>query len=235
MVRIKMKATDGPGMWRKLGLPRPIPSNSDEEAMENPPPIPRNIDTEPAAGPETRRSDSPDVQTYRRRKRAMMIEPPPSSPTVAMETQAGETPQEDTLSASRGQKRPRMPSPPPPPSPEQEPETPIATHPAGHEESGLPNSLPSDLLSDLPSDLPKPIHPDHITQALTFNKVSERARLDRVSSLPYHPGPIIPRHERVFRRRTANQLTTTQQTAHTDTPAESEQKIQEEAPPATPQ
>ena len=43
----------------------------------------------------------------------------------------------------------------------------------------------------MPSDLPKPTHPDHITQTLTFNKASERARIDRVSSTPYHRGKYI--------------------------------------------
>ena len=37
MVRIKMKATGGPFMWKKLGLPRPIPSDSDDEARDTPP------------------------------------------------------------------------------------------------------------------------------------------------------------------------------------------------------
>ncbi|XP_021616564.1 classical arabinogalactan protein 9-like [Manihot esculenta] len=143
-----------------------------------------------------------------------------------METQGGETPQEDTPSATLGQKRPRTQSSPPPPSSEPEPETPIATHPAGHEEgdmpSDLPTDMPSDLLddlpsdapsdmpSDLPSDLPRPSCPDHITQALTFNKVSEQTRLAKISSLPYHPGPVTPRHERIFRRKKANKLTTAQ-------------------------
>ncbi|XP_021621492.1 swi5-dependent recombination DNA repair protein 1 homolog [Manihot esculenta] len=184
MVRIKMMATGDPSMWRRRGTPRPvrIPTDSDEEAMDNPPPVPTTTDTAPTTGTEPRRSDSPDIQTYHRRNKARMIEPPPSSPTVAMDTQGGETPQEDTTSTSHGQKRLRTPSPPPPPpppSPEQHPETPIDTHPASYEEGHLPN------------DLPKPAHSDHITQALTFNKASERAQLDRVSSLPYHASKYI--------------------------------------------
>ncbi|XP_043809045.1 extensin-like [Manihot esculenta] len=156
-------------------MPRPIriPTDSDEEAMENPSPVPNDADTE--AADEARNTVSPATQTYRRRTRASLIAPPPSSPSVATDTQEGEMPEEDTPSTSHGQKWPRTPSPPPSPSPEQQQGTPSATPPVSQEEG------------ELPSDLPKPTHPDHITQTLTFNKASERARLDRVSSTPYHP------------------------------------------------
>ncbi|XP_043809751.1 arginine-glutamic acid dipeptide repeats protein-like [Manihot esculenta] len=152
MVRTKMVAIGGLGSWRRRGMPRPIriPTDSDEEAMDNPPPVPNDADIGTTEGTKTRHSDSLSVQTYHRRNKATTSAPPPTSPTVAMDTQGGETPQEDTPSTSRGQKRPRTPSPPPPPSLEQEPETPIDTHPASHEEGNLP------------SDLARPTHPDHI-------------------------------------------------------------------------
>ncbi|XP_043816047.1 cell surface glycoprotein 1-like [Manihot esculenta] len=61
--------------------------------------------------------------------------------------------------------------------------------------SDVPSDVPSDTLSDmpsnLPSDLPRPAYPDHIVKSLTFNKISERTRLLKVSSLPYHPGKYI--------------------------------------------
>ncbi|XP_021602610.1 cell surface glycoprotein 1-like [Manihot esculenta] len=179
MARSKMKVTGGPGMWRRHGMPRPIriPTDSDEEVMEKPPPVPNDADTE--AAEEASNTASPATQTYRRRTRASLIAPPPSPPSVAIDTQEGKTPEETTPPTSHGQKRPRPPSPPPSPSPEQQQETLSATPPISQEED------------ELPSDLPKPTHPDHITQTLTFNKASERARLDRVSSTPYHPGKYI--------------------------------------------
>ncbi|XP_043809764.1 extensin-like [Manihot esculenta] len=178
-------------------MPRPvrIPTDSDEEAMENPPPVPNDADTE--ATDEARNTASPATQTYHRRTRASLITPPPSSPSVTTDTQGGKTPQEDTPSASHGQKRPRTPS----LSSERQQETPSATPPVSQEEG------------ELPSDFPKPTHPDHITQTLTFNKASERARLDRVSSTPYHPGPLTPRHERVFKKKKATQISADQQPA----------------------
>ncbi|XP_043808377.1 rxLR effector protein Htp1-like [Manihot esculenta] len=220
MVRIKMKAIGGSFMWKKLGLSRPpSPSDSDDEAWDTTPPVPTSTETPPATGAATGRSDSPAVQTYRQRKRTTMIVPPPSSSTIAMETQGGEIPQEDTPFAPLGKKRPRTPSPPSPSHPEQETETAIAIHPAGHKETDAPSDLPtdmptdlpddlpsdapsdlptdlptdapSDMPSDLPSDLPRPTCPDHITQALTFNKVSEQTGLAKISSLPYHPGRSI--------------------------------------------
>ncbi|XP_021623849.1 cell surface glycoprotein 1-like [Manihot esculenta] len=199
-------------------MPRPIciPTDSDEEAMENPPPVPNNADI--VAADKARNTVNPTTQTYHCRTRASLIAPPPSSPLVARDTQGGKTPQEDTPSTSHGQKRPRTPSPPPSPSPERQPETPIVPPPAIHEEG------------ELPSDLPKPTHLDHITQTLTFNKASEWARLDRVSSLPYHPGPLTPRHERVFIKKKA-------QPAPTDGIArDTEQAPQvDEPPPVAPQ
>ncbi|XP_021609041.1 extensin-like [Manihot esculenta] len=99
-----------------------IPTDSDEEAMENPPPVPNDVDTEDAD--EARNTASPATQTYRRRTRASLITPPPSSPSVTTDTQGGNTPQETTPSTSHGQKRPRTPSPPPSPSPERQQETP---------------------------------------------------------------------------------------------------------------
>ncbi|XP_021621483.1 cell surface glycoprotein 1-like [Manihot esculenta] len=178
MARSKMMVTDGPEMWRRRGMPRPIhiPTDSDEEAMENPPRVPNDADTE--AADEARNTASPATQTYRRRTRASLITPPSSSPSVTTDTQGGNTPQETTLSTSHGQKQPRTPSPPPSPSPERQQETPSATPPVSQEEG------------ELPSDLPKPTHPDHITQTLTYNKASERARLDKVSSTPYHPDEL---------------------------------------------
>ncbi|XP_043805302.1 uncharacterized protein LOC122721514 [Manihot esculenta] len=57
--------------------------------------------------------------------------------------------------------------------------------------SDVPSDTPSDMPSSLPSDLPRPVYPDHIVKALTFNKISERTRLLKISSLPYHPGKYI--------------------------------------------
>ncbi|XP_043818259.1 cell surface glycoprotein 1-like [Manihot esculenta] len=249
MVRIKMKATGGPFMWKKLGLPKPIPSDSDDETWDTAPPATTNTETPPTTSTATGRTDSPAVQTYRRQKKRPRTPPPPS--TIAPKANpAGEMLPEATTSSGHGQKRPRIQSPPPPPR--SEPEPTIAIHPAGHKESGTPTAstsdmptdtptdlprdtptdapsnllsampsdmptdapsnvpnampsdvptdvptdaptdLPSDTLSDmpsnLPSDLPKPVYPDHIVKALTFNKISERIRLVKVSSLPYHPG-----------------------------------------------
>ncbi|XP_043811546.1 putative uncharacterized protein DDB_G0290521 [Manihot esculenta] len=106
----------------------------------------------------------------------------------------------------------------------------------------LPTDAPSDMPSDLPSDLPRPTCPNHITQALKFNKISEQTGLAKISSLPYHPGPITPRHERIFSRKKANKCTTSQQPASIDALADgtTQETGQEPAPaqeafPAAPQ
>ncbi|XP_043818224.1 vegetative cell wall protein gp1-like [Manihot esculenta] len=291
MVRIKMKATGGPFMWKKLGLPRPpSPSDSDDETWDAPL-VHTSTETPLAMGTASGRTDSPAAQTYRWQKKR------PRTPIAPTTNPADETPPEATTSSGHGKKRPRTPSPPSPSHPEQETETAIAIHPAGHKESGAPSDLPtdtpntmpsnvpsamprnvptdapsdlptdlpadlptdapSDMPSDLPSDLPRPTCPDHITQALQFNKISEQTGLAKISSLPYHPGkyihhgtlralrlqnqefsnamgcecpqstwdfpaefnpssaylelsPVTPRHERVFRRKKANNTTTQQ-------------------------
>ncbi|XP_021602694.1 putative uncharacterized protein DDB_G0290521 [Manihot esculenta] len=188
MVRIKMKATGGPFMWKKLGLPRPSPSDSDDEAWDTPPPVTTSTETPPATGTTTGHPISPNVQAYHRRNKAPRIAQPYTSPTVLTAIPKGKTPPEATTSTNHGQKRPRTPSPTPSPHPKQETETTTATHPAGHEASDVPSDTPSsvpsdtpsdvpsdtpsDMPSDLPIDLPKPSCPDHITQALTFNKAS---------------------------------------------------------------
>ncbi|XP_021595208.1 swi5-dependent recombination DNA repair protein 1 homolog [Manihot esculenta] len=119
MARIKMMATGDPGMWRRRGMPRSIriPTDSDEEAMENPPTVPNNANTEMTKEEQTRRPDTPNVQRYSRRNKVTMIAPPPAYPTVAMDTPEDEMPPEATTSTGHGQKRPRTPSPPPPPPP----------------------------------------------------------------------------------------------------------------------
>ncbi|XP_043809730.1 cell surface glycoprotein 1-like [Manihot esculenta] len=228
MVRIKMKATGGPFMWKKLGLPKSIPYDSDDEAWDTTPPATTNTEMSPATEPATGRTDLPAAQTYRRQKKRPRTPPPPS--TIAPKANlAGEMLPEATTSSGHGQKRPRPQSP-----PRLEPEA--AMHPTGHKEntappdstsavptntpadlpsamasdvpsnvptdapsnvpravpSDAPMDLPSDTLSDMPSnllsDLPRPAYPDHIVKSLTFNKISERTRLLKVSSLPYHPG-----------------------------------------------
>ncbi|XP_043808352.1 classical arabinogalactan protein 9-like [Manihot esculenta] len=214
MVQIKMKATGGPFMWKKLGLPKPIPYDSDDETWDTTPPATTSTETPPATEPATGRTDSPAVQTYRRQRT-----PPPPSTIAPTANPSGAMLSEATTSSGHGQKRPRTQSPPPPPRSEPEPEPTIAIHSAGHKESGtprnfttnmpcdvptdaptdftsdMPSDVPTDTLSDmpsnLPSDLPKPAYPDHIVQALTFNKISERTRLIKISSLPYHPGKSI--------------------------------------------
>ncbi|XP_043816660.1 cell surface glycoprotein 1-like [Manihot esculenta] len=278
-------------MWKKLGLPRPIPSDSDDEAQDTPPPATTSTETPPATSTATGRTDLPAVQTYCRQKKRQRTPPPPST-TAPTANPAGEMLPEATTSSGYGQKRPRTQS---PPRSEPEPEPTIAIHPAGLKESGtptdftsavptdvptdastdlpsampsdvpsdvptnftsavptdvptdlpsdMPSDVPSDTLSDmpsdLPSDLPKPAYPDHIVQALTFNKISERTRLIKISSLPYHPGPVTPRHERIFRRKKAKS-TSTQQPASTVDPADGTtqaigQEPANEPPPAAPQ
>ncbi|XP_043815818.1 cell surface glycoprotein 1-like [Manihot esculenta] len=266
-----MRAKGGPFMWKKLGLSKPIPSDSDNEAEENPPPATTSTETPPATSTATGRTHSPVAQTYRRQKKRQRTPPPPSAiaPTA---NPVGEILPEATTPSGYSHKRPRTQSP-----PRSELEPTIAIHPAGLTESGMPtdstsavpsdaptdlpsamasdvpsdlptvpttdvptdvptdattdlpsnvpsdaptdftsavpNDVPSDTLSNLPSDLPRPAYPDHIVKALTFNKISERTRLLKISSLPYHPGPVTPRHERVFRRKEATISTTTQQPA----------------------
>ncbi|XP_043805263.1 cell surface glycoprotein 1-like [Manihot esculenta] len=260
-------------MWKKLGLPKPIPYDSDNEAWDTTPPATTSTETPPATEPATGRTDSPAAQTYRRQKKRQRTPPPPS--TIDSKTNpAGEMLPEATTPTGHSHKRPRTQSP-----PRSELEPTIAIHPAGLKESGtptdstnavptdaptdfpsampsdvpsdaptdftsampsdvptdvptdapvdlpsdvpsdaptdftsdvpsdvptdvpvdlpsdVPSDVPSDTLSDmpsnLPSDLPRPAYPDHIVKSLTFNKISERTRLLKVSSLPYHPGKYI--------------------------------------------
>ncbi|XP_043817312.1 uncharacterized protein LOC122724981 [Manihot esculenta] len=180
MAHSKMMTTGGPGIWRQRRMTGPVrlPTDSDEEAMDSPPSVPNNDGVDTGVTVEARNSESPVAQTYRRWTRSSLKAPPPPSPPVVTDIQEGETPQETTPSTTSGQKRPRTPSPPPPDT-EQHSDTPISTPPASKEGG------------ELPSDLPKPSRLDHISQALTFNKASERARLARISSLPHHPGKCL--------------------------------------------
>ncbi|XP_043816123.1 cell surface glycoprotein 1-like [Manihot esculenta] len=213
-------------MWKKLGLLKPIPSDSDDEARDTPPSATINTETPPATSTATGRTDSPAAQTYHRQKKRQRTPPPPS--TIAPSANpTGEMLPEATTSSGYSQKRPRTQSP-----PRSDPEPEPAMHPAGHKESDVPtdstsampsavpsdaptdftsampsdvptdapmdlpsdvpSDVPSDTLSDmpsnLPSDLPRPAYPDHIVKSLTFNKIYERTRLLKISSLPYHPG-----------------------------------------------
>ncbi|XP_043805264.1 cell surface glycoprotein 1-like [Manihot esculenta] len=203
MVRIKMKATGGPFMWKKLGLPRPVPSDSDDEAQDALPPATASAETPPATSTGTGRTDSPAVQIYRRQKKRPRTPPSTLAPTAGPE---GKKFPETTTPTGHSQKRPRTQSPPrfePEPEPTIAKDTDAPTDSTSDVPNDVPNAVPShmpsnvlsdvptDTLSDMPSNLPRPTHPDHIVKALTFNKISERTRLLKISSLPYHPGKYI--------------------------------------------
>lgn len=77
MVRTKMVAITSPGMWQKLGLSRPIHilTDSDKEAINNPPPITEDTDTGSTEEMTTRATAIPVVHTYCRRAKASMMVP----------------------------------------------------------------------------------------------------------------------------------------------------------------
>ncbi|XP_043811053.1 uncharacterized protein PB18E9.04c-like [Manihot esculenta] len=137
MVRIKMRATGGPFMWKKLGLPRPpSPSDSDDEAWDTPPTTTTNTETPPATSTETGRTDSPAVQIYRRQTKRQRTRPSTIAPTADPE---GKKLPEATTPTGHSQKRPRTQSP-----PRSEPES----EPTIAKETDAPTDLPCDVPTD---------------------------------------------------------------------------------------
>ncbi|XP_043810392.1 anti-sigma-I factor RsgI2-like [Manihot esculenta] len=142
MVRINMKATGGPFMWKKLGLPKPIPSDSDDETWDTTPPATTSTDTPPATETATGRTDSPAVQTYHGQKwpRTQSPPPPPRS-----EPEPETTIATHPAGHEEGDATTDVPSNLPTDAPTSTP---------SDFTSNVPSAMPNDVPTDAPTDLP---------------------------------------------------------------------------------
>lgn len=90
-------ATTGPGLWHRLGLPKPVrePTDSDDEPIVNPPPIAdiiTEIETSVVPPLQSISPQLPITSTYHHRPRA-----PPKAPHSAPQADSIETRQEMPL------------------------------------------------------------------------------------------------------------------------------------------